>query len=88
MIEDHKSTAKEELKWRAEFETLGREAVSQRDQTLNGCCAALIRARRGVEISWGSRGNNGVAKKELRSERIVVVKGVRRPCHCMMLTCR
>ena len=38
MIEDHKSTAKEELKWRAEFETLGREAVSQRDQTLNGCC--------------------------------------------------
>jgi hypothetical protein len=85
MIEDHKSTAKEELKWRAEFETLGREAVSQRDQTLNGCCAALIRARRGgVEISWGSRGNNGVAKKELRSERIVVVN----PCHCMMLTCR
>ena len=78
MIEDHKSTAKEELKWRAEFETLGREAVSQRDQTRSP----------GVEISWGSRGNNGVAKKELRSERIVVVKGVRRPCHCMMLTCR
>ena len=27
MVEDRKSTAKEELKWRAEFETLGREAV-------------------------------------------------------------
>jgi hypothetical protein len=27
MVEDRKLTAKEELKWRAEFETLGREAV-------------------------------------------------------------
>jgi hypothetical protein len=27
MVEDRKSTAKEELKWRAEFKTLGREAV-------------------------------------------------------------
>ena len=27
MVEDRKSTAKEELKWRAEFKTLGGEAV-------------------------------------------------------------
>ena len=27
MVEDRKSTAKEELKWRAEFNTLAREAV-------------------------------------------------------------
>ena len=27
MFKDRKSTAKEELKWRAEFETLGREAL-------------------------------------------------------------
>jgi len=27
MVENRKSTAKEELKWRAEFEALGREAV-------------------------------------------------------------
>jgi hypothetical protein len=50
MVEDRKSTPKEELKWRAEFKTLGREVVHakssdfrpyiKRDLGLNGIVSA------------------------------------------------
>jgi len=33
MVEDRKLTAKEELKWRAEFETLAADIIQPRDES-------------------------------------------------------
>jgi hypothetical protein len=56
MVEDRKSTAKEELKWRAEFKALGREAVRARSP------AFQPHIKRDLAVRW-------LREQELAAER-------------------
>ena len=60
MFEDRKSTAKEELKWRAEFKALGREAVRARSPAFQPHISVTLPSDGFGNRSWRqSAGNEG-----------------------------